>query len=698
MATIKHWRFLLVVSLLLSTAGGWAQGTIGAGFAADGSALATAAGFEPYLDLGNGNYQNKVSLAGSENVTVAMTIYPDTAVLGMGADILMVAFYTTPQNVAMNYMRQGLNWVQWDGRVGSLQSAERVTLASPLTAQVYSGSFASLPGQFKIHVGYRLDSGELFFSAASPIEFQVGGGNSPTNPGNDGLVAAINFLPNPNGFGFANYGNDEQSPNDLNAQDMIALFGQDKVCRSPTGPCILNAAARTWMEKQIKGMDGGHCEGMAVASLRFNRGLSFKGLTTPAEFQAGAGSVIELQKDAVRNYIAYYFVTQHLNTISETVRATHTPSMILDKIITSFQTNDTNNLYTLGIYKPDGSGGHSITPYRVEDKGNGLYWLYVYDNNYPNDTNPVVKFNKNDDSWIYEGATTKPGEPPSSYIGNAQTKTLDLTPMYIRDQTPFPCVFCPEVLAQLGARAAEPKYAEIFLTGEGRMLLSDSQGNKVGYDFDSGTLVNQISGAQQHFQRHGLGRDIPPIYTMPIGTDAYQITVGGLNNQAETNVDLVLSGPGYTMGFEGILLDPQEFLHMTISPDGKEMSFVASQDAETPAVFLSFDPADETSPSYVFHIGGVELEAGKTLHVSLDLAGGYVYFEDDDGNDDAYDLSVTRIDDNGEQTVSHAGIAVTAGDKARLGGFNTWDGSGAGLTTEVDDEGDGFQDEIPVAF
>jgi hypothetical protein len=62
---------------------------------------------------------------------------------------------------------------------------------------------------------------------------------------------------------------------------------------------------------------GGHCEGMAVTSLRFFKGQTYyTGNTTPGDFQGGAQRVYDLTRDqSIDNYIAYYFSLQDVREV-----------------------------------------------------------------------------------------------------------------------------------------------------------------------------------------------------------------------------------------------------------------------------------------------------------------------------------------------------------------------------------------------
>jgi len=686
----------LAVVALLGSSWAVAASQAGIGLGADNQPYASATTFEAYVNDAKGAKGNRTHLSTTDVVSVGANIVPDSADIGSDAEILTMAIYQTPQKANLMFTRQGeAGWVMWDGNPANLAVANVQTLGKNMAFDVVNNApFTGMEGDFTIYVGYRLADGRLVYNGNEPIQFSVRAEQTtpnqpdvtlPTTPNN--LLAALNFQPDPHGFGFPNYGNDAQSASDLNADDLIALFGQKNVCREPKGACILNAAARTWMEEQIKGMNGGHCEGMAVTSLRFNRNMSFKGKTKPVDFQGNANQVIELGKEAVRNYIAYYFVTQGLQptaTETQNIRLNNRPSGILDLLINAMQSGDTYNMYTLGIYEnAQLKGGHAITPFAVEDKGNGEFWVHVYDNNYPKETR-YVKIDRAKETWVYEGAATKPGEEASSYRGDASTQSLDLTAMKLRDLQ-FGCPFCNADVSQRNGNTRQ--YVEFQLTGEGRVLIRDSQGKATGYDFVTGKYVDEIAGSEEVAVRGGLGKDLPPIYRLPAENAPFEIEVGGVDDQ-EANLDLTAAGAGYSVGFEGILLDPQERLRMTMNGNGTVLRFTASQDAETPDIFLSRDPVNDTDPSYIFSVDGFELEAGKTITVTLNPTEGTLYFQDNDGNEDEYDLQITQITDQGEQQRDFKDLKVNQGSNARLQ-FSKWDG----LSWQEDDEGNGFDDD-----
>jgi hypothetical protein len=160
--------------------------------------------------------------------------------------------------------------------------------------------------------------GNLLFAPVSKVIADES--NSP-KAASGKIVASIDFDPEINGFGFENYGNAHRNwQDDLGAEDMIRLFGAKAVCKvgETSRNCVMKAAAREWMSKQLEGMDGGHCEGLAATSLRFMFGKEFKSKARPVDFQAGADQTFKLKlNQSLENYVAYYFITQNFDEVHE---------------------------------------------------------------------------------------------------------------------------------------------------------------------------------------------------------------------------------------------------------------------------------------------------------------------------------------------------------------------------------------------
>ena len=387
------------------------------------------------------------------------------------------------------------------------------------------------------------------------------------------------FQPNPDGYSFSNYGNSHNWEDDLGAADLINMFGASKVCASGSTPadCVLTSSAEAWRYNMLDMAGGGHCEGMAVTSLRFYEEQTYyTGNTDPGDFQAGAQETYDLTRDqTIDNYIAYYFVLQDVEEIwvpTGQIRTNNTPKQILELVRQELQGG--SDPYTMGIYQYEGGQykwGHAITPYAIEDQGGGDYWLYVYDNNYPNQERHIV-FDTDADTWTY---VTGYG----TYQGDASTHSLDLTRISYRNQEPFTPPF-----------AVTSTAVEFFLTNGGDMLITDAEGQRFGYDPVSGQMVDEIPGAQIIYLRGAQGH----IYRLPLqeADELYDVTVSGLALAREVSTNLVMIGPGYVVGFEGIRLQPEQILRMSLSADGRQLIFEEGQSARAPQVFVGIDDVE----------------------------------------------------------------------------------------------------------
>ena len=71
------------------------------------------------------------------------------------------------------------------------------------------------------------------------------------------IVAKLkDYDPAVHGYGFKNYGRDHEGENDLNAGDLIKIFGAQNVCESGStaGDCVLYEPAEEWRAGRIKAM------------------------------------------------------------------------------------------------------------------------------------------------------------------------------------------------------------------------------------------------------------------------------------------------------------------------------------------------------------------------------------------------------------------------------------------------------------
>jgi hypothetical protein len=524
---------------------------------------------------------------------------------------------------------------------------------------------------------------------------------APPTPQEGGkMIAQLGFRPSANGYGFRNYGRDHDNENDLNPGNLVALFGAENVCQSgnTAKDCVLTEPAEEWLEECVKLLAGGHCEGLAVTALRFWDELPYAGKGKPSDFQSGAEKVSDLQHtELISNYVAHYHVMQKLAEISDFRAETwkKKPSDIVKMLIDSMKEGSTDH-YVMSIgMREDGryTRGHAITPFAVEDMGEGVFHVHVYDSNYPGQ-DKFLEVDSADETWRYHTAAD-PTKTASDYVGTATSQTLGLKSQASRELDAYGCPFCTDDTARHHASSKKPRKSQVsfVLTGEGETLITDPNGKRIGFDFAKNKTVNEIPEADVVTLEGGMGKNIPPQYRLPHMSSAkpYSITVGS-KSQAEVDADLDMEGPGFVVGFEDILLDPGENLTMSISPNGRELAFTASADGETPTVFITVETSRK-EPSYDFKIGGIKLAGGKTVTVKLDLEHEKLFFKDNDPDRDPYDVTVTRANPDGtENYYENDDLELPGKSDVYEMDFSKWDGKGD-MCFELDDQNNGFDDE-----
>lgn len=152
----------------------------------------------------------------------------------------------------------------------------------------------------------------------------------------------------------------------------------------------------------------------------------------------------------------------------------------------------------------------------MEDRGNGLAAIIVYDNNFPGILR-AVQVDTRRDTWRYVGGIN-PADTSEIYQGDAATKSMALLPTTPGERTQ-PCPFC----TARGATGPGVKptaidrlhYIEVGITSpeaqHPHLLFTDPQGRHTG--FVGGKLVNQIPGvsvSRTTACRIGARRRSPP--------------------------------------------------------------------------------------------------------------------------------------------------------------------------------------------
>ncbi len=510
--------------------------------------------------------------------------------------------------------------------------------------------------------------------SATPVATSGGKGVKAALGGKPGGVP---FAPSTQGFKFQNYGNEDGIEN-LTPAEVKRMFGPEACADMEGETCLLTPAAKKWMEETNKGMDGGHCEGLATMALLFDlKKLVATDFGAPTAYELSIEGNKQLQHE-----IAYWFSTQFIAPMSEAEIRDLTPNQVIDKLTEAFTSGADS--YTLGIYMPDGSGGHATTPYAIVDHSDTETWIMHYDNNFPGEARHI-DVDRKANTWKYFTAAD-PKEPGSVYEGTAETHSMTLAPTSIR-LGKLACPFCGEVDDAADDPLRAKGSRQIILDGDANLLITDDAGKRIG--FVGGKLVNEIAGAKAIAPKAGARRaNAEPIYDIPSG-HALKVTLDGSTLAKEESIDVSLIAAGYTMGVYGVELDPGEKDTIEFSKDWKHVSYATDRD-ETPDLELG---VATLGADFEFEIKASGETGGQRVEVSLDVKAGTLTVEAKAKDGSAtYEVEIHRIDDHGEQVFRHKGVAAGAKDRFVFR-YAAWKGNGSKLEVGVDRGDDGDIDE-----
>ena len=486
---------------------------------------------------------------------------------------------------------------------------------------------------------------------------------------------SLGFCPTLNGYAFSNsdggWGTYPDSADDLGQAEMIRMFGQDAVCATvSTGACKMRSAAERWLDQRNRDMNRGHSDGFTTTGLRF-----FRNLDSPGAFQTGATSAYDLSLASVRRHIAYYWVRQVPNPVAQ-ARANSlesTPADVLNQLRAAMAGGATDPT-TLVLVNADHTSGHSVTPYAIEDRGGGLYWVWVVDSNHPGDGNRHVTINTAGNTWRYNlGWTT--------WSGDAGSHSLGVIPISIYAQQPV-CPWCES------ARATDvTPFSQMTLSGDAHLLISDPQGRRIG--FVNGLFVDEIPVAFGSVAAGGLGQRTEPAYYLP-ADNAYTILLSGQTPGPQERLGLSQYGPGYAIGVDDLTVTTGSQDRLTIPPDGKQLSYRAGTQ-KSATLTIAHEKAGE---SIQFWIKGADLGAGQATTVTVSTATGQLVYANTATDNGDYSLFIRRVRSAGLELFAHSTLAIGA-DETHYVDYGAWNGSD-GMALGIDRDSNGTIDETVV--
>lgn len=466
------------------------------------------------------------------------------------------------------------------------------------------------------------------------------------------VVADSGFRPNPNGFSFPNYGGEKGTVN-LNSNQMQLLFG-NAVCLTGKGSkCVLTHAARSWMENQNESMSGGHCYGFAVLANLIKKGQLPRFGYSSIEAFGGGPNAFDLNFNGnakLQRAIARAWAFQTLPAVqSKWVKGT--PNQILDYLVKNLGDSG-SEAYAFNIYQPGFKAGHAITPYLVEDMGGGIFHVGVYDNNWPDDANRFVVIDSNKNNWSYYAAT-KPGDKGAQYIGNAKTKTLQVS-LATPGLGVQSCSFC------VGRQGSKAKHNQITLSSgadrSAHLLITDQKGRKTG--FAGGKLVNEIPGARVLPRTSGgpepaadggienIGDTLEPTYLIPKNLSvAIKVDGSSLGRLVRQSVSVI--GPTFDADTENLKVGPGRNSTLRLSPKRQTLIVTGAEVAASPSVTFG---AESERAAYTIKVSAPGAPPRSTFFFAKKSRFNLLQIGDKAKNRQRYRISILRYSAKGAES------------------------------------------------
>jgi hypothetical protein len=183
----------------------------------------------------------------------------------------------------------------------------------------------------------------------------------------------------------------------------VEAFGASQVYLDRIKGIKKPSAEQKW--KKIQHYWGGSCFGFAITSFLFYDNKL--GLTTkfPGATNLYAVPVNDLSRRLINVYFLYQFGVQQQQHMNENWN-TKTPLQTLNEIKQMFMSDIRNDRILIFFNNnPKETGGHAVVPYKIEKDTMNICreYVYVYDNNFPNDTNCriMVDYSSATSVWDY---------------------------------------------------------------------------------------------------------------------------------------------------------------------------------------------------------------------------------------------------------------------------------------------------------
>jgi hypothetical protein len=420
------------------------------------------------------------------------------------------------------------------------------------------------------------------------------------------VIAQTGFDPQVDGFAFMNYSDyadgfpnianaiffdvPVEDPVGLTADDMRSLFG-DEACTNKVGPCIPTLVAEAAREAFNEAMNGGHCFGIAgTASQVFNDDLPLRAIGSAFRPPYRTPWSSTMTRTIARNF-AWQFV-------NDPGPYTFSPTAAVAELREGLKPGSAP--FVMTIYEtPPAQAGHAITPIALHDRGDGLYDVAVWDNNFPGRVRAVhIDTTANDGKGSMEYQMSAiPGQPPSMASGDiGLIPAKDLLGLQ-------PCPFC-------GSAAGTTVTIDAVTVPAGGTVDVAVVGldGKPITGLDEFPAINPPGDGMQTFPIWSVPADVP--FKVILSTRGIQSTVVTSVTAQEGDGTWIASN---------LAIRPKSRDTVTMHPERESIAFTSTTGTDPTLAIIDGADSAGTGTSYQVEMRKIRLGARRTAELDLDF-------------------------------------------------------------------------------
>jgi hypothetical protein len=202
-----------------------------------------------------------------------------------------------------------------------------------------------------------------------------------------------------------------------------------------------------------------------------------------------------------------------------------------------------------------------------------------------------------------------------------------------------------------------------------------------------GVFQENIPGSRVSLRMPGRPSRPDPVFTVPRATPI-TVTLDGTSLTAASPTELLFQGQGWTLGLDGVSIDPMQRDTLVIQPGQPDLLYRAAG-AETPTLSLAFQAEGD---DYLIELRARSMNAGQNLRLAVDFAMNRARISFD-GSTTApmFELYVDRVSASGDVVFEHDGVTAMPNSVMYVN-FGSWGGNNMPMSIGYDDNGDGTID------